>query len=154
MGNPESKKSKHIFMFGRIGVVLCGILWAAVWLSGEQRWQKLTDIFRGMNLGVFAAVLCVFIIAMLLITLWQSTTTITLLLFRRGRCLHLPRFLICRILVSCVTGSLRLLQRPACWVFRRAGIKLCGSPPESSSSSQSGPHYFGIVFFNRTDHTE
>jgi len=69
MSNPKSKKSKYIFMFGRIGVVLCGILWAAIWLSREQRWQKLIDIFGGMNLGVFAAVLCVFIIAMLLITL-------------------------------------------------------------------------------------
>ena len=69
MAAEKSKKSKYIFMFGRIGVVLCGILWAAVWLSKEQRWQKLTDIFRGMNLAVFAAVLCVFIIAVLLITL-------------------------------------------------------------------------------------
>lgn len=68
MAAEKTKKTKYIFLAGRIAVVLCGITWAAVWLSKEQRWQKFAQILQGVNLWAFAATLGFFVIGMLLVT--------------------------------------------------------------------------------------
>jgi uncharacterized protein (TIRG00374 family) len=44
----------------RIVVITAGITWAVVWLSKEQRWGNLVDIFQQMNLWIFAATLGIF----------------------------------------------------------------------------------------------
>jgi uncharacterized protein (TIRG00374 family) len=62
MPEPRAKKSKRIFLFLRIAVVVCGVIWGIFWISEEQRWHRLVEIFRQMNIGVFAAVLSIFII--------------------------------------------------------------------------------------------
>jgi len=65
----QVKKSKRIFVFLRIAVVLCGIIGGIFWVSREQRWNKLVQIFRQMNISVFAAVLGIFIISQIIIGL-------------------------------------------------------------------------------------
>ena len=69
MPEPRAKKSKRIFIFLRIAVVLCGIVWGIFWVSREQRWNRLAEIFRQMNIGVFAAVLGIFIISQIIVGL-------------------------------------------------------------------------------------
>jgi len=69
MPEPRAKKSKRIFLFLRIAVVVCGIIWGIFWVSGEQRWHRLVEIFRQMNIGVFAAALGIFIISQIIIGL-------------------------------------------------------------------------------------
>jgi uncharacterized protein (TIRG00374 family) len=53
----KAKKSKYIFLFGRIAVVVGGILWAILWLSKGQRWDNLTQAFLRINIWVFALAL-------------------------------------------------------------------------------------------------
>ena len=69
MPRSQVKKSKRIFVFLRIAVVLCGIIGGIFWVSKEQRWNRLVQIFRQMNLSVFAAVLAIFIISQIIIGL-------------------------------------------------------------------------------------
>jgi len=69
MPNAKAKKSKRIFLFGRIAVVVCGIIWAISWLGRENRWKNLVEIFRQLNLGIFVGVLGIFIIAQIVIGL-------------------------------------------------------------------------------------
>jgi len=69
MPRVEANKSKRIFMFLRIAVVLCGIVGGIFWVSREQRWNRLAEIFRQMNIAVFAAVLGIFIISQMIIGL-------------------------------------------------------------------------------------
>ena len=63
MPEPRAKKSKRIFLFIRIAVVVCGIVWGIVWVSREVGWGNLANTFRSINLGVFALVLGVFMIS-------------------------------------------------------------------------------------------
>jgi len=53
-------RKKTIFLFVRIGVVTAGILWGIYWLSGEQRWSKLAEVFGRMKLSFFLLALLVF----------------------------------------------------------------------------------------------
>jgi len=69
MPKAQVKKSKRIFIFLRIAVVLGGIVAGIFWVSREQRWNKLVEIFHQMNIGVFAAVLGIFIISQMVIGL-------------------------------------------------------------------------------------
>jgi len=67
MPETETQKKKYIFILVRIVVVAAGITWAVIWLSRGQRWSNLTAVFHRMNLGVFAAVLGVFVVCQLMI---------------------------------------------------------------------------------------
>lgn len=69
MPEPRAKKSKHIFLFLRVAVVVCGVILGVFWVSSEQRWHRLVEIFRQMNIGVFAAALGIFIISQIIIGL-------------------------------------------------------------------------------------
>jgi len=69
MPRGQVKKSKRIFVFLRVAVVLCGIIGGIFWVSREQRWNRLVQIFRQMNISVFAAVLGIFIISQIIIGL-------------------------------------------------------------------------------------
>lgn len=62
-----ANKSKRIFLFLRVTVVVGGIILAILWASEEQRWAELKAIFRQMNVFVFAAVLGIFLLSQLLI---------------------------------------------------------------------------------------
>jgi uncharacterized protein (TIRG00374 family) len=66
---PEGKghKRRYIFASGRIAVVVCGIIWGAWWLSEGQRWTNLKEIFRQMNLWLFAVALAAFVISQVII---------------------------------------------------------------------------------------
>jgi uncharacterized protein (TIRG00374 family) len=69
MPEAQAKKSSRIFIFLRIAVVCCGIIAGILWVSREQRWNRLAEIFRQMNIAVFAAVLAIFIISQIIISL-------------------------------------------------------------------------------------
>jgi len=69
MPKTKGQESKHIFLLLRIGVVAAGITWVTVWLSREQRWSNLAAVFLRMNLGVFAATLCIFVVSQLIVGL-------------------------------------------------------------------------------------
>ena len=65
----EPKKSRSIFLFLRIAVVSGGIIAGIFWLRKEVGWDNLANTFRSINLGVFALVLGVFIIAQIVVGL-------------------------------------------------------------------------------------
>jgi len=67
MPKAKTEKSKYVFLFLRILVVVVGIIWAIVWVSRGQRWSNLTAIFARMNLAIFAAALAIFIIGQVMI---------------------------------------------------------------------------------------
>ena len=69
MPDGEAKKSKKIFAFMRIAVVVGGITWGAVWLSREVGWDNLAETFLRINLGVFAVVLGIFAIGQVIVAL-------------------------------------------------------------------------------------
>ncbi len=69
MPKAQAKKSKHIFLLLRIAVVVGGIIWAIFWLSKEQRWDNLANIFLRMNLWIFAVVVGVFTIGQIITAL-------------------------------------------------------------------------------------
>lgn len=77
MTKPRKTKTKYIFLLIRIAVVTAGIIWAVIWLSSGQRWQNLLQIFKKMNLLLFAAVLVVFALGQVLVALrwWILTKT-------------------------------------------------------------------------------
>jgi uncharacterized protein (TIRG00374 family) len=63
----EPKKSRNIFLFIRIAVVSCGIIAGIFWLSREERLNRLGEIFRQMNIGIFACVLGMFVISQVIV---------------------------------------------------------------------------------------
>ena len=67
MPKAQAKKSKRIFIFLRIAVVLCGIVGGIIWVSREQRWNRLGEIFRQMNIGIFVVVLGLFVFGQIII---------------------------------------------------------------------------------------
>ena len=67
MPEPRAKKSKRIFLFLRIAVVVCGIIWGVFWVSREVGWDNLAKTFLGLNLGVFALALGIFILGQITI---------------------------------------------------------------------------------------
>ena len=67
MAETMGKKSKHIFLFLRIAVVVCGIIWGILWLSKGQRWENLTRVFVQMNLLVFVVALVIFVIGQIIV---------------------------------------------------------------------------------------
>jgi uncharacterized protein (TIRG00374 family) len=69
MSLTKVKKSKPLFVFLRIVVVAVGVIWGIYWVSQDQRWERLSAIFRSMNLWVFAAALGIFIIGQLIVGL-------------------------------------------------------------------------------------
>ena len=58
---PKAKRSKHIFLFLRIAVVLGAIILGICWAYQEQRWK----VFLRINVWYFAGALFVFIISQL-----------------------------------------------------------------------------------------
>jgi uncharacterized protein (TIRG00374 family) len=69
MSERQAGQSRHLYLFGRIAVVVVGLIAGVIWLSKEQRWQELVGIFRRMSLGIFVVTLAVFTGANLIIAL-------------------------------------------------------------------------------------
>jgi len=69
MPKAQAKKSKRIFLFLRIGVVLCVVIWEIFWVSREVGWGNLAKTLLSVNPGIFALVLGVFIVAQIIIGL-------------------------------------------------------------------------------------
>ena len=69
MTEGKISKSKHVFFYMRVAFVLCGIACGIYWLSGGQRWAKLTKLFLQMNLWFFAVALSIFMLGQVLVTL-------------------------------------------------------------------------------------
>jgi uncharacterized membrane protein YbhN (UPF0104 family) len=69
MPKTKVKKRKHIFLLLRIAVVACGVIWVVSRIGQEQRWGSFVEYFRRMNIGVFAAALCIFTVGHLIIGL-------------------------------------------------------------------------------------
>ncbi|MBL7186946.1 MAG: flippase-like domain-containing protein [Phycisphaerae bacterium] len=67
MPEAEANKSKRIFLFLRIAVVVGGVVLAIIWVSDEQRWAELKAIFGQMSMLVFAGTLGIFGLSQLLI---------------------------------------------------------------------------------------
>ncbi|MHC4187047.1 MAG: lysylphosphatidylglycerol synthase transmembrane domain-containing protein [Planctomycetota bacterium] len=68
---PDSKKLKcrNIFLYLRILVVAAGIAAGIIWLSAGDRWQRLGQIFTGINPLVFSLAFTFFIISTVIIGL-------------------------------------------------------------------------------------
>ncbi len=68
---PDSKpnRTKRIFLLLRILLVAAGIVFAIVWLSNERRWTDLKEIFRRMNIWIFACTLAIFVFSQVIIGL-------------------------------------------------------------------------------------
>jgi uncharacterized protein (TIRG00374 family) len=69
MPKAQVNKSKRIFLFLRIGVVTCVVIWEIFWVSHEVGWGNLAKTLLSVNLGIFALVLGVFIISQIIIGL-------------------------------------------------------------------------------------
>ena len=69
MQEGKVKKSKHIFLFLRIAVVVCGIIWGIFWVSREVGWDNLAQTFLRIDLVVFAVPLGIFIIGQVIVGL-------------------------------------------------------------------------------------
>ncbi|MHC4626118.1 MAG: lysylphosphatidylglycerol synthase transmembrane domain-containing protein [Planctomycetota bacterium] len=67
MPEAEANKSKRIFLFLRLAVVVGGIALAIIWVCDEQRWAELKAIFGQMSKLVFACTLLIFGLSQLLI---------------------------------------------------------------------------------------
>ena len=67
MADARAIKSKRIFLFLRVTVVVVGVVLAIIWVSDEQRWSELKAIFRQMSILVFACTLGIFGLSQLLI---------------------------------------------------------------------------------------
>jgi uncharacterized membrane protein YbhN (UPF0104 family) len=67
MSQTKDGKRKGVFLYLRIAVVVCGIVWGTWWVSQEQRWAELTGIFRQMDWWVFAIALGLFVFSQVLI---------------------------------------------------------------------------------------
>ena len=67
MAEAEPKKSKRIFLFLRVAVVVGGVALAIIWISDGQRWAELKAIFGQMSKLVFAGTLGIFGLSQLLI---------------------------------------------------------------------------------------
>ena len=65
MADARAIKSKRIFLFLRVTVVIGGVIFAVIWLSGQGRWTKLREI----NHLVLGAALAVFILSQIIIGL-------------------------------------------------------------------------------------
>ncbi len=63
----KAKKRKYVFLFGRVAVVVGGVIWAILWLSKGQRWDNLTKIFLRIDLWIFAVALGIFAIGQLIV---------------------------------------------------------------------------------------
>ena len=67
MPEKKAKKSKHVFLFLRIAVVVCVVIWGIFLLSREVGWSKLAKIFFQMNIWIFAAALGIFVLGQVLV---------------------------------------------------------------------------------------
>lgn len=66
---PKPKKTRHIFLFLRIAVVVGGVIWGMRWISREVGWDNLAKTFLGIDLRVFVLALGIFILGQVIIGL-------------------------------------------------------------------------------------
>lgn len=67
MPDAKATKSKRIFLFLRVTVVVVGVVLAIMWVADEQRWADLKEIFGQMSKLIFACTLGIFGLSQLLI---------------------------------------------------------------------------------------
>ena len=67
MPKAKSHKRKHILLYLRIAVVVCGMVWVIYWFSQGQRWANLKQILGQMNPWIFASALAIFIFGQVLV---------------------------------------------------------------------------------------
>ncbi len=67
MPEAEADKSKRVFLFLRVAVVIGGVVLAIIWVCDGQRWAELKAIFAQMSMLVFAGTLGIFGLTQLLI---------------------------------------------------------------------------------------
>jgi glycosyltransferase 2 family protein len=60
MVDTRTSKSRHIFLFIRLAVVICGLTLGILWLRGADRWPTLIKIFNQMDKLVFVSVLLLY----------------------------------------------------------------------------------------------
>jgi len=63
----SQSRKKYIYLFIRLGVVTGGLLWAGLWFSRDDRWAELVDVFRRLNIGIFAIAFFIFIFGQVII---------------------------------------------------------------------------------------
>ena len=109
MAEAKAKRKKYIFMSARIAVVAAGIIWAVVWLSAEQRWQNLVELFSRINLWVFGAALGIFVAGQVIVGfrwwLLLRTQSVFINLFAAVR-LHFLGLFYNNVMPSSVGGDL------------------------------------------------
>jgi len=55
----KGRKTGRFFLLLRIGVVVVGLIWAALWFSRHNLWGRLGQLFIEMNLLIFVSVLVI-----------------------------------------------------------------------------------------------
>lgn len=67
MPEKKVKKSKYVFLFLRVAVVVCVVIWGIFWLNREVGWSRLAEIYHQMNLWIFAVALGIFVLGQVLV---------------------------------------------------------------------------------------
>lgn len=65
----KAKKSRYIFLFLRIAVVICGIICGVLWVHYDVGWDNLVKTFSKLNPVIFAAALGIFAICQIIVGL-------------------------------------------------------------------------------------
>ena len=109
MVEAKVKRKKYIFLSARIAVVAAGIIWAVIWLSGEQRWQSLVELFGRINVWVFGGALGIFVAGQVIVGfrwwLLLRTQSVFINLFAAVR-LHFLGLFYNNVMPSSVGGDL------------------------------------------------
>ncbi len=69
MGEVKSKKSKHIFLFLRLGVITAGLIWVISRIGQEQQWSSFVEYLRRMDIWMLACTLCIFTLGHIIVGL-------------------------------------------------------------------------------------
>lgn len=69
MPDAKAQKTKYVFLFLRIAVVVCGIICGVLWVHYDVGWDNLVKTFSKVNLGIFAVALGIFAICQIIVGL-------------------------------------------------------------------------------------
>jgi len=69
MGENKAQTRSRIFLVLRLAFVVCGLAWAVIWLTRQQRWHDFKNVLLQMNPVAFIASLVLFIISMFIVAL-------------------------------------------------------------------------------------
>ena len=69
MPNGDVNKRKRVFLFFRLAVVAAAIIFGIVWVTVDVGWGNLARTFLGINIGVFASIVGIFVLSQVIVGL-------------------------------------------------------------------------------------